>query len=197
MVGTPCSSPHLSILWLRVIFLVFFKPSYSCCLSMSPQFAVVSRRSLRCLSQAGASPLSTPLDPVAAKLCFWLVIDLGKNFLASPSVEKDLCLVFVQIHCLPRGKEVCVYFLLCNSRQDYRSLWNKTCLLHPNQKGVWRQGRLRVSFADASKHLLHAWISSELSFHCALSSNFLKVPGRNELLKMEAFRFGGTVWGLG
>lgn len=141
MVGTPCSSPHLSILWLRVIFLVFFKPSYSCCLSMSLQFAVVSRRSLRCLSQAGASPLSTPLDPVAAKLCFWLVIDLGKNFLASPSVEKDLCLVFVQNHCLPRGKEVCVYFLLCNSRQDYRSLWNKTCLLHPNQKGDLETGK--------------------------------------------------------
>lgn len=196
MVGTPCSSPHLSILWLRVIFLVFFKPSYSCCLSMSPQFAVVSRRSLRCLSQAGASPLSTPLDPVAAKLCFWLVIDLGKNFLASPSVEKDLCLVFVQNHCLWEKRFVFTFFSvtadrttgLCGTRRVY---------FIQTRKGIWRLGRLRVSFADASKHLLHAWISSELSFHCALSSNFLKVPGRNELLKMEAFRFGGTVWGLG
>ena len=145
---------------------------------MSLQIAVVEQT-----SDVSFTGRHISLHPVAAKLCFWIIIDLGKNFLASPSGLADICLVSVQNCCLSRGTEFCVYFLLCNNRQDYGSLLSKMCLLHPNQKGDLETGKVLCVLCWCFPALTACLSLQWVFFPCVLSSNFLKVPGINELLK--------------
>lgn len=74
------------------------------------------------LAAGTVSLFSIFLHSVTSKLYLSLIIDIGKNFLAFPTGLADICLVLVQNRPSPGG--FCVYFLLCNSRQDYGSLWS-------------------------------------------------------------------------